>query len=391
MRPLCPLLRIRRCNSLSLQRVILAFYRNTVAYAMLLMACAAFVACRAGAQTPAPGEGSSVNRPDLGDNPADAHAIFEFHSGFWINMHHFLYLQARIRNQQSTSRGNAAALSDAASAASATNSSSSPEWDAAVSYYAQHFASRDLLFDDIMVLINDRMAELEGCPDLSGRTSPACASGFRPEMIRLLEAAAPFYRAHWWPAQDQQNREWVESEAELIRNLGGTLAEQLAEIYRTPWPKAPIRVDVVSYGGPFGAYTTLDPIHITLSSADPRDEGLAGFEILFHESSHALAGSVEDGIERECRQREIPVPRDLWHALLFYTTGEIVKRAFSHAARQKTFAANETSRYMPYATRNGLYDRGWQNYERLLEAYWQPYLDGKTDFDHALTAVVAHL
>jgi hypothetical protein len=350
------------------------------------------------AQTPDSQEGSSINRPDPFANLEESRPVFEFHSGFWINMHHFLYLQARIRNQQSTSRGNVANPLQAGSAQSAPGvaaDTTSPEWNAAVDYYAKHFASRDLLFDDIMVLVNDRFAELENCPDLSGRTSPACASGFRPEMIQVLEAAAPFYRAHWWQAQDQRNREWVESEDELIRNMGGSLAGQLASVYRTPWPSAPIRVDVVSYGGPFGAYTTLDPVHITLSSADSRNQGLAGFEILFHEASHALAGSVEDGIARECRQREIPIPRDLWHALLFYTTGQLVKRAFVRsAARPGTGpAAVSTSlkTYLPYAYQNGLYDRGWQNYQRVLEAYWQPYLDGKTDFDHALTAVVAHL
>jgi len=47
--------------------------------------------------------------------------------------------------------------------------------------------------------------------------------------------------------------------------------------------------------------------------------------------------------------------------------------------------------YTPYAYRVGLYTRGWQNYQRLLERYWQPYLDGRTDFDNALARLVSAL
>jgi hypothetical protein len=35
--------------------------------------------------------------------------------------------------------------------------------------------------------------------------------------------------------------------------------------------------------------------------------------------------------------------------------------------------------------------RGWQGYQRVLEVYWQRYLDARVDFDRALGAVVANL
>lgn len=139
-------------------------------------------------------------------------------------------------------------------------------------------------------------------------------------------------------------------------------------------------MDVVSYAGPFGGSTTLDPVHITISSTDARNQGMAGFEILFHEASHALAGAVFAGIAKECRARDMPIPRDLWHALLFYTTGQMVKRLIEQRGA--------ASSYTPYAYRYGLYDRGWQDYQRALERYWQPYLDGKVSFDRALSELV---
>ena len=43
----------------------------------------------------------------------------------------------------------------------------------------------------------------------------------------------------------------------------------------------------------------------------------------------------------------------------------------------------------PYAYRFGVYDRRWQSLRAGLEKDWQPYLDGKVDFSHALAKLVA--
>ena len=52
----------------------------------------------------------------------------------------------------------------------------------------------------------------------------------------------------------------------------------------------------------------------------------AALEVLFHEASHGIAEPVEQAIVRECHQRDKAIPRDLWHALVFYTTGEVIRR-----------------------------------------------------------------
>ena len=135
-----------------------------------------------------------------------------------------------------------------------------------------------------------------------------------------------------------------------------------------------------------GTGTTAEnqPITITLSSTDPGNQGASGFEVLFHEASHALAERVSNTIARECRERGKPIPRDLWHALLFYTTGEVVQRALKSSNAQ-------AGSYAPYAVREGLYTRGWSGYLLLLERFWQSYLDGKTDFDAAIARMVSSL
>ncbi len=265
-------------------------------------------------------------------------------------------------------------------------------WAEAVDYYAGALADHDLLFNGDMVNINNRLAELENCSELAGQTARECASGLRPEQIAALERAAPVYRAHWWAEHDRGNRAGIAAVGPRVRQMGATLAQQLAEVYRAEWLAGRIRVDLVSYGGPFGAYTTLDPLHVTLSSADPRNQGPGALEVLFHEASHALARQVSEAIVRECRQRGKAIPRDLWHALLFYTTGEMVRRALvTERAAAGGAMGREADEYTPYAYRYGLYARGWSGYQRLLERHWQPYLDGKIDFDTAIARIVSGL
>ena len=47
--------------------------------------------------------------------------------------------------------------------------------------------------------------------------------------------------------------------------------------------------------------------------------------------------------------------------------------------------------YTPYAVREGLYERGWDDYLKLLTRFWQPYLDGRSWFDDAIARMVSSL
>ena len=309
-------------------------------------------------------------------------SIFEFHSGFWLNLHDFLYHQARIRARQLAGNSDKAA---GTSPGMADIGDLTPErqrtWTSVLDYYRNTWIKHDLLFDEEMVRIKGRLVESEATADLKG-------SGLQPELVAALERAAPIYRAQWWAEQDQANQAWVEAVTRLLNRYGDTLIKQLTTAYRAKWPGRRIRVDVVRYASWSGAYTTLDPVHITASSTDPRNQGLAALETLFHESSHALAGrsfgAVSEALALEGRAQNKAVPDDLWHALIFYTTGEIVRR---------TLAKSGVADYSPYAYHNGLYARlpAWQKYQRAFEQYWQPYLDGKSNFKDAIANLVRAL
>ena len=310
--------------------------------------------------------------------------VFEFHSGFWLNLHHTLYRLARSQRAANSS-ANPAAPSPGIGNLTPTEQRI---WSSAIAYYSRTYADNDITVSLEMILIKNQLGDFETCEDLAGFKRKSCDAGLPAKLTEALDAAAPVYRAHLWPEHDRANRRWIAAVAPLVRRNGLDLAHRLAEIYQTNWPKDRIRVDVTNYANSTGAYTTLEPLRVTVSSADARNQRAEALEVLFHEASHGIADSVQDAIFRECRQREKPIPRDLWHALLFYTAGELIRPL---ALDGRASAGGSASGYVPYAVREGLYKRGWENYLRLLTEYWQPYLDGRVPFDDAIAHMVSAL
>ena len=340
--------------------------------------------------------------------------VFELHSGFWVNLHHTLYQDARQRANSPTAHEAADKTSKPTlkimpSARSPLTAAEQKAWDEAVSYYSAHYATQDLLFSTELLLLKNQLGDFEDCDELSGARKKTCDAGLSPRLTQILDAAAPVYRAHLWPDHDRANRRWIARVAPLVREQGVGLSERLADIYQTRWPKDKIRVDVSAYANWAGAYTTLDPLRVTIASLDPRNQGAEALEVLFHEASHGIAEPVELAINRECRQRDKAIPRDLWHALIFYTTGEVIKPVLDASRPSITaqhspdsaIASTASSTdpdgslsggsYVPYAIREGLYQRGWDDYLKLLTRFWQPYLDNKTTFDDAIAHMVSSL
>src|ERR1700731_5498360 len=74
--------------------------------------------------------------------------VFELHSGFWVNLHHFLYLQARLVNGNSTSTGSPRGVAPPDEPPASLIDFPAEEikvWQAAVAFYAKDLARRDLL------------------------------------------------------------------------------------------------------------------------------------------------------------------------------------------------------------------------------------------------------
>src|SRR5258708_5975488 len=116
--------------------------------------------------------------------------VFELHSGFWMNLHHTLYQQARQQREKQSGRPNAtpsSRLSDA----------EQREWDAAVAYYAANFANKDLLFSTELILLKNQLGDFEDCVELSGAKKKTCDAGLPAKITQVLDSAAPAYRDRW--------------------------------------------------------------------------------------------------------------------------------------------------------------------------------------------------
>jgi hypothetical protein len=287
----------------------------------------------------------------------DTQRLFEFHSNFWLNLHHFI---------RAVGRGMPA---DAA-----MSEEERQTWNRGVDLYRTRYSQRDLVFDDGMVEIKNALRGAYGQATLSGIT-------IEPELRSTLESVAPVYRKYWWPAHDAANRAWIENATALVRAHGSRIAPQLARAYGKRWPDDPIPVDLSMTAGAVGAYTTSPP-HVTIASIDhPSNRGMASLEILFHESSHQWGRDIARTISQSSETRNRPVPRDLWHAVLFYNAGEVTRRVLADAGIE----------YVEYGVREKVYQSlcGPGCRERVAQQ-WNRHLDGKITMEQALDTIVKY-
>jgi len=329
--------------------------------------------------------------PGLGSLP-----VFEFHSGFWVNLHQFLYYQARLRDatpeaRAAAGRPNGPVLKQTPLTLTADEQKT---WEQAIAYYQHNYADKDPQVNLDLILLKNQLGDFEDCNELLGKKKRACDAGLPGNIGVILEAAAPIYRRHWWADQDRANRRWVARVAPLVREQGVGISQRLAEIYQSTWPAEKIRVEVCAFANSAGAFTTLDPLRVTISSTDFRNQGTNALAVLFEESSHGISLPVKDAIARECRQREKPIPRDLWHALILYTTTEVLRPVLEDAAPEAKMAetpepqkAKETHAHSDLADKFA--QRGWGDYLHLIDIYWQPYMDGKANFEDAIAHLVS--
>lgn len=291
-------------------------------------------------------------------------SLFEFHSGEWINLHHFVYYQALLRNEKSNQ---GLQLADSADLNILLNKEKQ-NWQTAIKYYTTHFTNRDLLMDSGMEKIKNLLEDREGDRLLNH-------SGLSVEFENILNTISPGYLSLFWEKQNNDNQRWIRQQQSLLPENGDMIAAELSGLYLSQWPKLPVRVDVTNYANWSGAYTTLYPTRITISSTGPPNQNLAGLEIIFHEASHMLVDSIRIRISEICQQDNKMLPRrDLWHAVLFYTTGEVIRKHYKE--------------YVPYAYQNGLWEKAWPMYLPYLEKDWLPYIKGETTFENALKKLV---
>lgn len=294
------------------------------------------------------------------DGSAQALPLFDFHSAFWLNLHHFLHAQAR---------------DDAPRADQLPDSAANHErevWSAAVEGYRTRFGQRSLLFATPLVRLKHRLAAAESDESLR-------STDIDTDVRALLESAAPIYRRYWWPAHDAENRRFIAVSTASIGQYGTAIAPRLAASFGTTWPSRPIRTDAVFDAGPPGnAYTTNDPTHITIGAGEAEHHGLLGLEVLFHEASHGWDATLMSDVGAAAERLGRQPPRQLWHALLFFNAGFITADVLT---------AGGIRDYQMYADR-GLFDRAFEGLRAPIATHWPSYLAGTISRKEAVARIV---
>jgi hypothetical protein len=246
-------------------------------------------------------------------------------------------------------------------------------WERAADYYAEIISPSGSNSRERYLLRVQLAGLTEELQDADARQFVELAQNFRA-------AAAPAYRACRWAAQNEKNREWIEAAKTQLAAEEQTVAARLQQLYQKQWT-LPIPVDVVQTVDFSGANTILGKPgsgHILI--AIENDPAYA-LEVVFHEASHILmdhGDPVREALNKAASAADFKQPGDLWHVVLFYTTGEAVRRILRQDGKPE---------YKPmlYA----MFDRGiWANYRDALEKSWKPYLENRQTLPQAAAGLI---
>jgi hypothetical protein len=303
--------------------------------------------------------------------PPPSAAIFRFEADeFWLNLHHFLYVLGRA--EAHTRDASRAAVAGApAEVKNNSGDLTEPErttWNESVTTYAKGLSLKDAVFDESLSEITRSLADAGDARSLSGRQ-------IDPNVRMTLERAAPIYRKVWWPKHQAANRAWELETRPLLDRHGPAILRFVTNAYQMQWPQSGYPVHLSAYSNWAGAYSTRGNLLVVATNPDAGDRGLYGLETLFHEAMHQWDEAMDSVLHHAAGGMDKPLPRDLSHALIFFTAGEAVRSV--------------APEHIPYADKFFVWSRGMMPLKEALEQTWKPYLAGHGSRDEALAALVA--
>lgn len=299
---------------------------------------------------------------------AQSPALFEFRSGFWGNLHHFLYVLGRAQNGAPDRTRSAVVKAPLeVQGFEAQGEAEKAAWKDAVSFYAGGLSKQDAVFDEALIRVTRALVSAADGSDLSGLNLDS-------DLVAALQRAAPVYRAVWWPRHREANRARQAELEQLLHAYGAKAVARLTALYATEWPKTPRTIDLCAYTNWAGAYST-DGGLIAIATTDAELSGSEGLETLLHEASHQWDEQIQQRLSAIAAKAGRPVPRLLSHAMIFYTSGAII--------------AELVPGHVPYAIKYNVWSRGMSALKPLLDTHWQRYISGSATFDEAVAAILA--
>lgn len=297
---------------------------------------------------------------------------FDFQSNAELNAHLFLYNKAMACKFKKTPNDSLAhiALKEKTKGISARELS---VLNAVLVFYRDSLLNRDLLFDSLMRDFSDKL--------VSGSSSMVRWQVKAKEAVSTFD---PYFKKLLWNEIEATNKKWMAANLAQIVKLETQIVPELERIYQTKLPAEKIRVDLVDYATWAGAYSFNDRFcHIVLSTSHRSNQGDLSAEVLFHETSHFLVDKLVAMIAKEAKGKDIKASINLWHNMIFYTTGYVMAKEF--AKSNKTF--------VPYYEQMKFADK-FPDFRYSVEAsrqYWDAYSENKLSMEEAVVKIVAFI
>jgi hypothetical protein len=295
--------------------------------------------------------------------------IFNFQTdGFWLNLHHFLYVLGRVEAKMPDIKREAVAgaPADQEQGLKALSESDQKIWREAVSFYATGLSKQDTVFDASLVEVTNQLKR-------AASDRPASTAKIDPAIAAVLDRAAPIYRRAWWTKHRDANRAWLASQQDPLKRYGPQVLAYVTRAYQEPWEKGGYPVNISAWSNWAGAYSTSFNL-LVVSSLNAGNQGVHGFEITFHEAMHQWDEEIDARLMQLAKTHGLKFNDLLSHAMIFYTTGEAVRSVVPG--------------HTPYAELAGIWKGRMGSFKPALDAHWKPYLDGKETLDAALLGLL---
>lgn len=301
--------------------------------------------------------------------PADTSKYYNFHINYWFNTHHFLWLEAFMNLEK-----------DSTLVTEELSKKDREIWNEAVNYYKENLVEKDLRTDDYMdsykKWVINQEEELQKIPEQFS------------EHMNKLQQVSPVYKKYFWPTHLKSCQKVLNDNLAIIRAIESDYVDQITTLTRQFWEFEKIRVDLtfVAKADKWNIrnrpYTSLFPTHVVMNAMGENAVPGNWIELLFHESAHHLilpnhyfvGGTINDYVEAD----EVRPPRQLWHAYLFYFTGQVTKQLLN---------AHGVDYEITYMERYGVFSR----YFPLFEQHLKPYLKREVTLTQATEMFVKAL
>jgi hypothetical protein len=240
-------------------------------------------------------------------------------------------------------------------------------------FYKDSLISRDVLMDSLM---------RDLCDHIARGTTPQ--HEWQLKVVDQLKIFQPFFNNLYWKEIEGDHKTWIKENKDRLLKEEVTVIPELERIFLTKLDTGKVIIDLTCYATWAGAFSYKDSYsHVIFCSTHGSNRGDLATEVVFHETSHFLIDKVEANIAQLTKGKNIRKTVNLWHNMIFYTTGYVLESQFS----------TENKKLVPYYIQMKFEDK-FPDFKACIEAcklYWSPYIDQKSTMDQALKSIVTDI